>query len=202
MKAIDITGQKFNRLTAVRFSHKGKWGKQHWLYACECGKVKVTTKGDVTRGKTRSCGCYQVEKITKHGFGGRKPTSEYNTWQGMKKRCLNPNNPGYKYYGGRGIKVCDRWKDSFPNFLEDMGNKPTKEHSIDRIDNNKGYSKANCKWSTILEQANNMSKNIRITHKNETKTVMQWSGILGLNYRKTKYHYHKGLSLQEIIDKE
>jgi len=194
----DITGQKFNMLTAIKFSHKDKSRNHYWLVSCECGKEKIITRGSLRSGNSRSCGCYQLEKVTTHGL---TKTSEYETWGCMKQRCLNPNVAAYKNYGGRGIKICDRWLNSFPNFLEDMRNKPTSKHSIDRIDNDGDYEPSNCRWSTKLEQANNKRTSINITFKNETKTLAQWCQLLKLNYNMAKWYYRKGLPLQKIVDK-
>ncbi len=106
---------------------------------------------------------------------GKSKTSEYKSWAGMKERCCRPNHPAYKNYGARGITVCDRWLESFENFLEDMGSKPTAEHSIDRVDNSKGYSPENCKWATNLEQGNNTRRIHFISYKGETKSLRAWA---------------------------
>ena len=111
-----------------------------------------------------------------HGLSG---TPEYDAWGNMKKRCFNPNYQSYSNYGGRGINVCDRWKNSPENFLADMGLKPTPKHSLDRIDNDGDYQKDNCKWSTHVEQQNNRSSNRFITIEDVTLTITQWEKKMG-----------------------
>jgi hypothetical protein len=188
---LNITNKKFNKLTAIKFSHKeGKQNRAKWLFKCECGNEKIIDKGKVTGGYTKSCGCLMIEEqkrfvrnATTHGLSGGKKgrRPEYGIWRGIKTRCLKINNIAYKDYGGRGIKICDRWKDSFKNFWEDMGERPSKYHSIDRIDNNKDYEPSNCKWSTPLEQGRN-KRNVRlITFKNQTKCLTEWIEFLNLD---------------------
>jgi len=121
--------------------------------------------------------CDMVARKTHGHCKGGKSTPEYMTWGRMKHRCYNPNNSGYRNYGGRGIKVCKRWE-NFEMFLSDMGPKPSKKHSIDRIDNDKGYSPSNCRWATKLQQARN--KRDRLTVDGETKTRRQWMKRFGI----------------------
>ena len=113
---------------------------------------------------------------------GMSETSEYSTWCEMKKRCFNANNKRYKDYGGKGVTVCDRWKNSFENFFADMGKKPSSDYSIDRIDNDGNYSAENCKWATPKEQANNRNSNRLITIACVTLTIAQWSKEMGFGY--------------------
>jgi hypothetical protein len=119
----------------------------------------------------------------RHGYARENNKSpEYTAWLAMKSRCYNHKNDRYNNYGGRGIKVCEKWLESFENFLADVGFKPTKEHSLDRINVNKDYCKENCKWSTRHEQANNKTTNIKITYNNKTQTLLQWCDELNLHY--------------------
>ena len=147
-------GDKYNRLTAIKFSHKKGTG-QYWLFRCDCGNEKVIYVNDVKSGHTKSCGCLRkgLRRNFKHGMKG---TKIYGIWTSMKNRCLNKNNKHYKDYGSRGITVCSEWqgKKGFENFYKDMGDRP-EEKSIDRINNNKGYYKENCRWATWKQQANN-----------------------------------------------
>jgi len=133
--------------------------------------------------------------------GGKfRPTPEYSTWQHMKQRCLNPNSYNYPHYGGRGIKICERWLNSFDNFLEDMGKRPADNYSIDRIDNNGDYCPENCKWSNIYEQVGNRSITVKAELNGEIKSLADWCRQLNLSYDTTLQHIRKdGLNLQESI---
>ena len=152
-KVIHI-GIKFNRLLAIE-----KIDDINYKYLCDCGNTTIKRRSDVVSGKTKSCGCYQKELLakrnketSKYSALDKSSKSLYGTWYRMIDRCNNPNNISYKYYGGRGIKVCDRWKNSFEDFLSDMGEKPHPDYTLDRIDNKGDYDPSNCKWSSISEQ--------------------------------------------------
>jgi hypothetical protein len=165
MRFIDLTGSIFGRLTVLdRAAENDPQRKPRWVCMCSCGKTTTVRRSDLRKGATSSCGCYMVESRhtgrPKHGCSN-KVNSEYTTWQGMKHRCTNPKDVCYRYYGGRGITVCDRWFNSFENFIADMGVRPFKGAQLDRIDNEKGYSPENCKWSTAKENANNKRKPVR-----------------------------------------
>ncbi len=157
-KKLEIkTGDKYNRLTIIgEVEQQGN--NRRFNCKCDCGNETVVFLGNLRRNNhtTTSCGCYNKEMTRKtHTTHGMINTSEYTSWEGMKQRCYNPNNPRYNDWGGRGIKVCDRWLNSFENFIEDMGMKPEKEYSIDRIDNNGNYEPGNCRWTDIFTQNNN-----------------------------------------------
>lgn len=161
---IDITGNRYGRLLVLSFSKKGEDGKTLFECKCDCGKTHTTRRRNLVSGSSTSCGCFRREfigeKSVTHGLSRvSSKASEYVAWQQMKHRCLNPKNRAWHRYGGRGIKVCDEWINSFENFLADMGFKPTPTHSLDRFPNNDGnYEPGNCRWATKKEQANNRSK--------------------------------------------
>lgn len=160
----DLTGQKFGFLVVLELSEQKLGTKYAWKCLCICGREKTVSSNHLCRGAVKSCGCKRVEivkqYITKHGYCQRgKVTKEYKTWRHIKDRCLNPNDCSYHNYGGRGIKVCPEWEESFDNFLRDMGNAPSKSHSIERIDVNDDYHPSNCIWILKQEQARNTRKN-------------------------------------------
>lgn len=160
-RALDITGQRFGRLVALYHAHQQNTGEWRWQCECDCGQGTIVNVGSLRAGRIRSCGCLQRERAAeasfKHGASG---TPEHDAWISMLQRCNNPNNPNYKDYGGRGIKICERWL-QFENFLADMGHRPSPDLSIDRINNDGNYESGNVKWSTRKEQANNTRRTQR-----------------------------------------
>lgn len=182
-------GDKYGRLTIVSEVpvSKNKWDRtpRRFSCLCDCGKTKEVAMAHLRNGRIISCGCA-------YGTHFHSQTAlEYRTWQGMKRRCLNPNEPGYKNYGGRGIEVCERWKNSYENFYADMGPKPTKTHTLERIDNNKGYCPENCKWATRLEQQGNVRTNRLLTYDNRTMCLAAWARELGVHSSKLTYRVNK-----------
>ena len=196
MKEILKKGDKFGRLTAIKFVKRSKQGSQFWLFKCDCGNEKVILVNNVKRKLVKSCGCYKKEKLTKHGM---VETRTYKSWEAMKTRCLDKNAPNYKNYGGRGITVCDKWM-KFENFYTDMGKRP-EEKSLDRIENNKGYYKKNCKWSTQKEQNNNKRNNILITFNGKTQNMKQWAEELNISYETLINRAKKGWDTETIFFK-
>lgn len=198
-KAKDLTvfiGIKYNYLTVIKESNKiktsGGNSKRRLLCSCECGIIKDYDWQSVINGNIKSCGCYS-RKIASNrmkimnNIHGQFNTPEYNSWQSMKKRCLNKTHKAYNDYGGRGITVCKRWIESFENFLNDMGSKPSKSHSLDRINNNDGYYKENCRWATQKQQCQNQRTNRNIEFEGKIKCISEWARILNMSTSKLYY---------------
>ena len=158
----DLTGRKFNRLTVIEYDHSDKHYNSYWLCKCECGKETIVTAGRLRSNHTKSCGCYMRERsketcINKNIKHGLSKTRLYNIWSNMKERCENNNHPDYKrWYGARGITVCDEWRNDFKAFYDwSMSNGYSDELTIDRINNDGNYEPTNCRWVDAKTQANN-----------------------------------------------
>jgi hypothetical protein len=157
-RASDMSGKTFGRLTVLDRLENDRHGSAVWNCRCTCGTVKACLGYRLRSGKVLSCGCYQREVASQAIHGHTRvglTTSEYNSWAMMKNRCYNKKAPNYKHYGGRGIAVCKRWRDSFVAFIQDMGLKPGIGYSIERINNDGNYTPKNCKWATQKEQIDN-----------------------------------------------
>lgn len=177
----DITvGTRIGRLVVISdpFSKPVTVYKKFVKCKCDCGKEVMVEVGSTRK----SCGCLLAEfsaKIKKHGMSGPGKSSEYGIWIAMRQRCKNPKNKNFHHYGGRGITVCERW-DDFSNFIADMGPKPSNQHSLDRIDNNKGYSPENCRWSNKVEQMRNTRSCVMIPCFGKEMTATEWSHETGV----------------------
>lgn len=176
---IDVTGQVFGRLTAVRCVGKVN-GVYKWECRCECGRMVIARVAVLRDGSCRSCGCLRVDKLRKMATThGMTNTTEHRIWRGLFSRCEIPTDKAYKNYGGRGIKVCERWRD-FVNFYADMGPRPSSKHSLDRIDGNGDYEPGNCRWATSAEQNSNSRRNRYITYLGRSATLSQWAREFGI----------------------
>ncbi len=175
LKAQDWIGRKFGRLTVIGLERITGAGTV-LVCECSCGSIIRCKNHNLVSGGTTSCGCLWKEKITTHGM---TKTRVYSIWRAMKNRCYAPNTYYYKNYGGRGIKVCDRWLESFENFLFDMG-EPPENQTIDRIDNNGNYEPSNCRWATYEQQLNNTRSNRMVTAFGKTQSLTLWSRELGI----------------------
>lgn len=192
---VDKTGMRFGSLVAM--SYQSVNGRFRWLCRCDCGNRTIVAGGNLhlnDDGGTRSCGCSKKGNPTH----GQSRTAIYRIWKKMRRRCGNPKDSGFRYYGARGITVCKRWQ-VFENFLADMGERPSPRHSIDRINNNLGYKPSNCRWATVNEQRRNTRITIRIKYKGKTLAIADWAELLGINYRTLVRRYHLNMPVDRMM---
>lgn len=193
----DRTGNKYGMLTVLEFSHADRQGVSFWLCECECGRKKAMCTTSLNRAK--SCGCLSRLRVSAmNTTHGQKYHPLYKTWAAMRTRCNNPKGFRWEHYGGRGIKICDRWNDIL-KFAEDMGPKPSASHSLDRIDVNGNYSPENCRWASRSDQANNKRTSHFLEYKGEIKTISQWSASLNIPLWKFKSQLKKGIADNAVI---
>lgn len=186
-KRIINAGDRFGRLVVVNGTNCSTTKHPKYLCLCDCGATKEIRKGGLFRGDTSSCGCFRIESATRNSTKhGKHGLPEYKVWKSMNDRIANPNNKHWNRYGGRGISICDRWRD-FDNFITDMGQRPTPKHQIDRINNDGNYEPSNCRWVTKTENMRNTSLCVEFKYKGQSKTLGEWSEIYGLN-RMTLYN--------------
>jgi hypothetical protein len=200
-KKLNLIGQTFGRLTVIGegelYISPGGRSYSTSICRCECGVTKQVVTGSLIRGKTRSCGCLRKQLMTTHGqLSAGKRSKEYKCWNSIKSRCLNCKHKQFKNYGGRGITICDEWLNSFETFLKDMGLAttkaiglaPSKAHSLDRIDNARGYSKENCRWATNQQQA--INQRVRCDNTSGVKGVYwdeksnKWIARISINRKR------------------
>jgi len=194
---IDNDGQRFGRLVVIQT--RGVPGKpRSAVCRCDCGRITHVDRGKLRSGHTRSCGCLKEDtsraRCFKHGGNG---TREHRTWQSMLRRCETPTTPSFRYYGGRGIKVCARWHD-FAVFLADMGPRPAGT-SLDRINNDGDYEPGNCRWATPLIQSRNSRHNRILEFRGESHCVSEWAEILGVPPLRLMMRLHRGASIEETL---
>lgn len=204
MKAKDAVGLTFNRLTLLHITEvKGK-GRTHGMFRCSCGSETSREVSAVVCGRVKSCGCAMIESTIKmghankvHGLTGSK---EHYAWGHMIQRCYNPNNKSYHAYGGRGIRVCARWLESFANFLVDMGHAPHKSMSVERINVDGNYEPSNCKWATPKEQGRNQRKTRR-DDKGRCLLDLIESGEVAINPNTLASRLDRGMSVSEAVSR-
>lgn len=193
---IDIKGQRFGRLIPTRHIYKTSL----WVCRCDCGKTHIAAGNSLRIGHVSSCGCLNSELSAKRTYvHGHYGTPEYHAWSSAKGRCFNRENFVYRHYGGRGITMCSEWRDSFKKFLSHVGKRPSRKHSLDRINVNGNYEPGNVRWATKIQQMNNMRNSSRITYKGKTRTAPQWARILKINYSALWARIDKGWDIQRIF---
>ena len=186
----DLSGMQAGFWCVISKDARSDYGKSFWTCQCTCGIVRAVYEGHLRNGTSQSCGC------AKPGLGvhGKSRTSEHKIWLGMKKRALQ--NPAYV---NRGITVCDRWKDSFANFLADMGPRPSRNHTVERINNDGNYEPSNCRWATYKEQARNTRRTRFYVIDGKRMCMAEIAEIYGVNYNALKWRLDNGRSIEEAI---
>lgn len=212
-KILDITGQRFGRLVVIKRTDNTAKGKPMWLCQCDCGNIKAINGSCLVGGMTKSCGCYNkelaAERQLKHGGCRRNEEREalYNTWSEIKRRCETPTSHAYKYYGGRGIKLCPEWHDyaNFRKWAYENGYNPNvsgHKCSIDRIDVNGNYEPSNCRWVDALTQANNTRSNHLVTYKGNTYTVSELARKIKMSYPTLLRRINIGWDIEKAVNTE
>lgn len=196
-KPLNLVGQKFGRLTVTNRAENDKKGNTRWLCSCSCGKQGIVCGYHLKSGAIKSCGCIKKEMLSNRENAHHKAgTRLYRIWAGIKERCFNSNHKNYNRYKGRGITMCNEWKDNFMSFYNWAVNNGYKQGlTIERINNDGNYEPSNCRWATRWEQANNTSHNHFIVYNGEKHTVSQWSKKTGIKYSVLRGRILDGLPL-------
>jgi len=203
-KIIDMVGKKYGRLTVISKAESAKYGQTQHLCRCDCGTERIFQSANIRNGVSLSCGCLRKEitasrnKEFKHTHGMCK-SYEYKIWGGMITRCAL-DHPRNSSHFGRGIKVCKRWL-KFENFISDMGLRPSRLHSIDRINNDGNYEPSNCRWATKTDQIRNRTNTQYIEHEGEKRTIQEWADITGINYQTLYRRFRNGWSSHKALNR-
>lgn len=203
MSVHDLVGKKFGRLMVDSFAGT-RGGNAWWSCVCSCGARRTIVAHSLVGGVSKSCGCLAKEVAAKqistlrrtHGYTN---TPEHNVWENIIARCCNPKHPSFSNYGGRGIGICQEWRNSFEAFLANVGPRPSSVHTIERIDNNKWYEPGNVKWATRREQQRNRRSNRMLVIGGETRTITEWSELSGINIGTLYKRIARGVCLEEAI---
>lgn len=194
-----VSGYRFGHWTVLKeVGRHPSTDRLMYALKCDCGNEKVVQRSHLVSGKSTSCGCYAKEASVKHGLRNHPL---YKTWSHMMDRCNNPKNKSYRDYGARGISVCKEWSgdNGLANFIRDMKEKPGQFHSIDRIDNDRGYSKDNCRWVTRDIQNKNTRKNIHIEYDGRIAVARDWDRISGFSGGTVRRRIVKGWTIEEAL---
>jgi len=207
MRKQDLTGLQFGKLSVLRREGSNHRGVSTWLCQCECGCEKVADADSLKRGRTSSCGCLATEQRKSaaqsraHDLSRSKKPKERMAWESMLRRCYDPKHPSFERYSARGIAVCDSWRESFAAFYADMGDAP-KGTTLDRINNDLGYSKENCRWADMTAQGNNRSNNISLTFAGKTLTLSQWARETGIRPNTLHRRLTSGWSVERMLTQQ
>lgn len=189
---------EYNKLTLLHRLHNVKKQHPRYLCICDCGNLYIGDIYDIKNGHTTSCGCARKGINKTHGF---RYTRQYEVWCGIKKRCYNSKSKSYKNYGGRGITMCDEWKNDFKAFYDWSIENGYKDNlSIDRIDVNGNYEPSNCRWVDRLTQANNKRDTRWVTFNSKTQSLSDWCRELNLNYRRCLYRLNHNYEVKEVFN--
>jgi len=201
MQALNLTGQRFGRLIALERAPSSSRAK--WVCQCDCGSLKAISALHLRKGDTLSYRCLHAQRTSEakktHGFSR---TPEHNAWLGMKARCYNEKNGQFHNYGARGISVCERWLESFLSFLDDVGERPSSSHSIDRRDNDGNYEPGNCYWATKTEQARNTRSNLTFDVAGERMSLIEITERCNLPYKRIHLRLQRGKGLEDAVGKD
>ena len=196
-------GDKYGRLEIIRESDPSPRGDRKFECRCLCtlGTIRIVWFSGLQSGQTQSCGCLQKERTSQARIThGKRHTVEFETWSRMRQRCYNLNHPNYKDYGGRGITVCDRWLDSFENFYADMRDRPSAKHTIERKNNDLGYSPDNCKWATRDEQGRNKRNVVWIEYHGERRRLRDVCEEIGFRFPVANGRRNRGFPEDKLFD--
>lgn len=192
----DLTGQGFGRWLVLAFSHCNSQRNSCWFCVCQCGIFRIVNRTMLIKGTSKSCGCLRRDLKTTHGM---KNSPEYKSWDAMRQRCLNRNHIAYSRYGGKGIEICDRWLHSFANFYADIGPRPSKSYSIERLDNSGPYSPDNCVWATRKQQQANRGDNKILTYEGVTMHLSAWARKYALSKCCLSLRLKRGWSIEAAL---
>ncbi len=196
-RVLDLTGRSFGRLEVMSFAGTRR-GNAFWICHCRCGREETVSAPHLKSGCTRSCGCLAAESRPANFRHGMSNSYLHSVWRDMRNRCSNPRHQAYSCYGGRGILVCSRW-DSFEAFVEDVGDRPSDRHQLDRIDNDGHYNPGNVRW--VVCQANNRNKrnNVKVSWRGKTLCLSEWAERLGIKYGTLYSRYTRGWSTSRML---
>lgn len=196
MAKLELLGEKFGKLTVISINERRYRGYVYWNCQCDCGTICVVRSVYLKQGTTKSCGC--LKKSWGPEYKGLYGSNIHLVWKNLMQRCYNKKDPRFPNYGGRGIEVCSEWH-SFLNFYKDMKDGYKKGLTIDRIDNNEGYSKSNCRWVSMKVQSRNKSSNVFLTLNGETKIASDWARSLGIRKQKINNRLKAGWSVEQTL---